>query len=83
MEVSDLDGNDLSDDSESHRRKLLSRTLKTPTSTVSFDDGFIYPLRRLAPKKVRVAFSEFEGEVDAGLVSDRKNAIINEIIEME
>lgn len=81
MEVTDLDGNDLDDNSESHHGKSLVRTLKTPKSTIRFFDGLIYALRRPVPKKVRVRFNE--GDAEAGLVPDRHKAIFNEIIEME
>ena len=80
LEVTDLAGNDLDDESESHRGRSFLRTLKTPDSTVRFLDGYIYPLRRPVPKKVRVIFNVGEGE--AGLVPDQKT-IFNEIIEME
>jgi hypothetical protein len=87
LEVTDLDGKDLGDESASHWQKSLVRT-KTPASTIKFLDGQFYPLRRPVPKKVRVIFKESEGEIDEQLADvnglpDPQKVIFNEVIEME
>ena len=83
LQVTDLDRNDLADESESHHARPLVRTLKTPVSTIRFLDGIICPLRKPVPTKVRVILNEGVGEIEAGLAPDRLKTIFSEVIEME
>lgn len=75
LTVTDLEGNDLDDQSDVHEGRSLGRTLKTADSTVSFNDGYVYPLRRPVPKRVRVIFDE--------LIEEAGKVIFNEVVEME
>jgi hypothetical protein len=87
LEVTDLDGKDLGNESASHWHKSLVRTT-TPGSKIKFLDGQFYPLRRPVPKKLRVTFKESEGEIDeqhaeAFGIPEPKKVVFNEVIEME
>ena len=87
LEVTDLDGKDLIDESASHWGKSLVRT-KTPASAIKFVDGRFYPLRRPVPKKIRVIFKESEGEIDEQTAEvngfpEPQKVIFNEVIEIE